>query len=110
MTELTEQELQELEECEPKKIILKCKPTYNFQSIEFEWELDNDIDEMFEFYKIVVDGLKEIAPTQPTEKVMGEPATSKQLDILKLYGIPHKGNISKSQADELIKKNMKKKG
>lgn len=108
MTELTEQELQELEECEPKKIILKCKPTYNFQSIEFEWELDNDIDEMFEFYKIVVDGLREIAPAQPCERVSGEPATTKQLEILKLYNIPHKGNISKEDARKLIMKNMKK--
>ena len=67
----------------------KCKPTYQFQSIEFDFEVDDncapvaeqDIKDMFELYGKVLKGLMEIAPIQdqkqaprPTELL----ATGKQ--------------------------------
>ena len=49
----------------------KCKPTYNFQSIEFEFELEDtsDVSGMFVLYNVILEGLKAIAPEQPTNKI-----------------------------------------
>lgn len=94
---------------EEKTLILKCKPTYNFQSIEFEWEVKTptDVDNVFAIYKELLDGLISIAPNQ--EKVEEiEPATEKQLEILKKFKIKHKANVSKEEANKLIQKSLKK--
>ena len=90
-----------------------CKPTYNYQSVEFDWEIKYPEDEehMFEVYKRLLEGLIAIAPEQPDKGkaiVKEEPATEKQLEILKKFKISHKANISKKEASELIKKSMSK--
>lgn len=110
----------------------KCKPTYNFQSIEFEWDLDIDDDtednkqQMFELYGAMVDYLMSIAPEQPTnvvrkastvktakntQKAMkaDAPATAKQIEILKMYHIPYTKGITVKEAIELITASIKKK-
>ena len=57
-------------------MICKCKPTYNFQSIEFEWDLTEDnFPEMMEMYDRIVNGLMDIAPEQPDTK---KPAAKKK--------------------------------
>lgn len=104
--ELTEQELQELNECEPR-ITFKCKPCYNFQSIEFEITT-GDLEEVKAWYQAVVEMLMEIAPAQPNDKIVADPATDKQKEILKKYGITFKANISKEEANKLIQKSMGK--
>lgn len=89
---------------------VKCKPTYNFQSVEFEWEVrcPEDVEGMFEVYKVLLEGLIRVAPSQPGQPAEVEPATEKQLEILKKFKIPHKANISKEEAGKLIKKNIEK--
>lgn len=101
-----------------KKHIIKCKckPTYNFQSIEFEWELDlddgNSICNMFDLYDDLLENLQLSAPVQPTaqkkEEVVEDPATEKQLQILNKFKIKHSPNVSKREANELIQKSMRK--
>lgn len=88
---------------------VKCKPTYNFQSIEFEWDIKNPQDQeyMFEVYKELLEGLIRLAPSQERVEEV-EPATEKQLEILKKFKIPHKGNVSKEEANKLIQKSLKK--
>ena len=94
---------------EEKTLILKCKPTYNFQSIEFEWEIRNPEDQeyMFAIYKELLDGLISIAPNQEKADEI-EPATEKQLEILNKFKIKHKANVSKEEANKLIQKSLKK--
>lgn len=102
-------EINETEEVKPTSFKVKCKPTYNFQSIEFEWELNcpKDLDYMFDVYRELLEGLIRIAPNQ--EKVEEkEPATKKQLEILNRFKIPHKANVSKEEAGKLIQNNLKK--
>ncbi len=95
------------------KIKVKCKPTYQFQSIEFEWEVDLDEDlelttmGMFNFYNTLLQGLIKIAPTQDSKEPF-EPATAKQLEILKKFKLSNKQNISKQEATILIQKSLKK--
>ena len=116
--ELTEEQLQELHEAEEDfSLILKCKPTYNFQSIEFEWEVTNpeeDLKQLAVVYKSLLDMLIALAPEQAGTKLVsstskGEPATEKQLEILKKFKIPHEDGISKKEANKLISASMSKK-
>lgn len=107
---LSDEELDEIEpEIESIPFKVKCKPTYNFQSIEFEWEIRNPQDQeyMFEVYKELLEGLIRLAPNQDKAENV-EPATEKQLEILKKFKIPHKGNVSKEEANKLIQKSLKK--
>ena len=86
----------------------KCKPTYEFQSVEFEWVANNDeeLDRMFELYSTVLNKLQEIAPKQTPTRVMKAPkqdkASDKQLDYMDSLGIKHPKNCSKALASKLI--------
>lgn len=89
---------------EPKLIKFKCKPTYNFQSIEFEIECsDMDLSPMFSLYRRVVEGLISVTPDQPKNGVTAKPASEKQIEIMKKFNIPYQPGISYEQADEKIK-------
>ena len=48
-------------------MLVKCKPVFNFQSIEFEYEVNTpeDREAMFLHYKQFLDGLQKIAVDQP---------------------------------------------
>ena len=106
----------EYKELEAHSMIFKCKPTYNFQSIEFEFEAGNneDLEVMFNLYDYIVKKLQEIAPEQPTNTVKKEPkkkvvpATEKQLSIMDKFGIDYPEDCSVEQAVKLIKENMEK--
>ena len=53
----------EIVELSKRMFSFKCKPTYNFQSVEFEFEGGiDDIPEMFEVYQAVLNELMRIAP------------------------------------------------
>ena len=75
-------------------MLVKCKPVYNFQSVEFEMEVKNpeDIEIMFDMYEDMIKGLKSVAPEQPAQPkaapVKQEPkATPKQINCLIKLGI-----------------------
>lgn len=96
-------------------IKIKCKPTYNFQSMEFEWELtDENREEMFNLYTDLLEFLEGIAPEQevkPAKKV--KLATDKQLDLLDQLGVDYDDDVTQEEASNLIDKyfgKAKKKG
>ncbi len=109
---------EEYKDLEAHSMIFKCKPTYNFQSIEFEWEAGTELEleAMFNLYDHIIKKLQEIAPEQPTNNVKKEskkksvPATERQLEILENFGIPYEKDITKAEASELIKISMQKAG
>ena len=83
-------------------MVIKCKPVYNFQSVEFEFEIPDDIkdikvidkfyDSMFKMYEECLHRLKEIAIEQPALAkpipVKQEPkATPNQIKWLVSLGI-----------------------
>ena len=100
---------QEIDSIEPTPLKVHCKPTYNFQSLEFDYEVLDEIDiqNMFNIYQSMLEHLIEIAPSQEPAKNV-EPATEGQLAILKKYNIKHKPNVSKEEASRLIQKSMGK--
>ena len=94
---------------------MKCKPTYQFQSIEFEWEIIPEVDEdiqlqaMFKTYEKVLKGLIKISPVQDTKQVHkpAEPlATDRQKEIMDTYGIKYTATTTQKEAYEKIKKSM----
>lgn len=90
-------------------MILKCKPVYQFQSIEFDFEVKdtNDLSEMFDLYRRVLEGLVEIAPEQQKQVVNREPpATDKQREIMRINGIPFTNLTTRSEAQKLIQKSL----
>lgn len=91
-----------------EKIIFKCKPTYNFQSVEFEYQGDLEtLEDMFTIYKAVLNELMILAPEQPTKLIQPiEMATAKQKEIMDRFGIKYKSTVTKAEAQELIKKNL----
>lgn len=98
-------------EKEVKTMIMKCKPCYNFQSVEFDFnvvDLDNDLPVLFELYKKVIDGLKEIAPEQPdkAKRPSAPLATDSQKQIMKVHGIEFTENTTRVEAQELIAKSI----
>ncbi len=78
-------------------MIFKCKPVFNFQSIEFEVEIDpnnfdQEVNTMFDMYDKVLEGLKAVAPEQPSGKAAPvkpqEPmASPKQVEWLVNLGV-----------------------
>ena len=108
------EETGEVEEKEP--LILKCKPCHNFQTIEFEWEVfeEQDVIDMFAFYSSILQGLMKMCPvesknvekkqTEPKE----EPASQKQIEVMDKFHIKYPKDVTKKQAQELIKNNMNK--
>lgn len=94
---------------EPKLIKFKCKPTFNFQSIEFEFECsENYLEPMFNLYRRVVEGLIAVSPDQPKNGVVAKPASEKQIEIMDKFKISYQPGISYEQADAKIQESMRK--
>lgn len=94
---------------QPKVVKFKCKPTYNFQSIEFEIEcLENNLEPMFNLYRRVVEGLIKVTPDQPKNGVSSTPASAKQIEIMDKFRIPYQPGITYDQADAKIKESYAK--
>lgn len=98
---------------EAQSVICKCKPTYNFQSIEFEWKLTKEnYSDMFQLYCDLLQFMIENAPEQmtkpgkPEPKEPEEPATEKQIALLNKLGVKIPKNLSLKQARILIKENL----
>ena len=88
-------------------ITFKCKPTYNFQSIEFEYTCSKDeLEEMFELYKALVNGLMAIAPAQPSAIPAKELASARQKEIMDKFGIKYKASTTREEAQALIKESI----
>lgn len=94
----------------PKLIKFKCKPTYNFQSIEFEIEVTEDyLEPMFQLYRRVVEGLIRVTPEQPKPgQPMGKPASPKQMEIMDKFHISYQPGITYDQADKLIQESYQR--
>ena len=88
------------------KITFKCKPTYQFQSIEFEVSASiEEIPTMVELYKKVLDELIKISPEQEkkAKTLPSEPlATENQKKTMDKFGIGYGPDITKKQAQALI--------
>ena len=104
------------EEC-VKVYKIHCKPVYNYQSVEFDWEIhsdtpDSDFVAMRAFYSKMLEMLVAVSGNAPQKDVskpvapVEEPASEKQKEILRNFHIDFKPDITKKQAHALIKKSM----
>ena len=93
-------------------MLIKCKPVWLFQSVEFDWDVKSpkDLDEMFSFYERTLKELVRIAPEQTKNQTVNRepPATTRQKEIMKAYGIPFSSTTTMSEASELIKASHQK--
>ena len=92
----------------------KCKVVYDFQSIEFDYEVNNEVDKnnMFGLYKDLLEGLKQLgdeipnpnknAKKQPIKEDMASPGQIKYLSGL---GFPEEEakKLTKKEACQKIK-------
>ena len=96
---------------------IHCKPVYNYQSVEFDWELpignvEEEMTAMEGFYSRMLEMLVRVsqnAPQAETKKPAApveELASEKQKEILRNFHIDFKPDITKKQAHALIKKSM----
>lgn len=109
----------EIEELEKKCFTFKCKPTYQFQSIEFEMTGNGSpefLEELFSIYNRILEGLIKISPEQQTlvksskkpEKPAEELATDKQKEIMTRFGIKFTEKTTKKEANGLISKSIER--
>ena len=90
-------------------MLMKCKPVYQFQSIEFDYNVESEADlpKMFDLFEKVLKGLMEFAPEQQKAVVNREPpATDKQREIMRINGIPFTNLTTRSEAQKLIQKSL----
>ena len=101
-------------------LLVHCKPVFNYQSVEFDWEVAISDEELFQqnleamerFYSRMLEMLVRVsqnAPQAETKKPAApveEPASEKQKEILRNFHIDFKPDITKKQAHALIKKSM----
>jgi hypothetical protein len=92
----------------------KCKPVYNFQSIEFEFVGGkDDIPQMIDLYQEVLKNLMAISPEQPNTKAPIQRAniikpSPRQYEIMDSFGIPYNDMTTREQASKLITESMEK--
>lgn len=99
-------------------MLIKCKPVYNFQSVEFEIDVDiysakydEQMAMLFSIYTDMLLGLKNVAIEQPAlakpvavkKEQKEELASDSQKRYLEKLGIPFDDNITKKQAFKMIK-------
>ena len=93
----------------------KCKPVYNFQSIEFEFiGSKEDIPAMMEVYQEVLKNLMAISPEQPNAKAPIQRAdiikpSPRQYEIMDSFGIPYTDRTTRAEATKLITESIEKK-
>lgn len=99
-----------------RDIIMKFKPVYNFQSVEFELPIDLDnletLNEAFDIFDKVLTGLQAIAPevqkvqqVAPKSAPKEDMATPGQINFLVGLGVPEEEarNYTKKKASMKIK-------
>ncbi len=96
---------------------IHCKPVYNYQSVEFDWDVHtNTVEEDWQTIEYIYSKALEMlvrvsqnAPQVEAKKPVApveEPATEAQKQILRNFHIDFKPDITKKQAHALIKKSM----
>lgn len=91
----------------------KAKPCFNFQSIEFEMEVNNKDDwaKFISIYNRCYKALKAIAPEtekKAQKKPAPDPVTDSQLEIMQKHGIEVPDNCTRKQAAKLIEDSIKR--
>ena len=100
-----------------KEIMMKFKPVYNFQSVEYEMLIDlennESLNEAFDLFDKVLTGLQAIAPeVQKVQQVASKSATPKedmatpsQINFLVGLGVPEEEakSYTKKRASMKIK-------
>ena len=92
----------------------KAKPCFNFQSVEFEMEVNNadDYAKFFAVYTKIYKSLQIVAPETQKQKqpkrVQADPATEQQIAIMERYGIDIPEGCSRKKASKLIEESIKK--
>ena len=93
-------------------MIFKCKPVWLFQSVEFDVEVKDseDLKKLFDIYEKVLKELIRIAPEQQKNPTINRepPATTRQKEIMKSYGIPFTSTTTMSEASKLIEASRQK--
>ena len=96
---------------------IHCKPVFNYQSVEFDWDVHaNTVEEDWQTIEFIYSKALEMlvrvsqnAPQVEAKKPVApveEPATEAQKQILRNFHIDFKPDITKKQAHNLIKKSM----
>ena len=98
--------------------VIHCKPVYNYQSVEFDWEINlcdpaADLERMENIYLGMLQMLVRMSEQVP-QREAGKPssapveelASEKQKEILRNFHIDFKEPLTKKQAHALIKKSM----
>lgn len=96
---------------------IHCKPVFNYQSVEFDWDVHaNTVEEDWQTIEFIYSKALEMlvrvsekAPQKEAGKTSApteEPATEAQKQILRNFHIDFKPDITKKQAHNLIKKSM----
>ena len=102
---------------EPPHFTVHCKPVYNYQSVEFDFDVrygveEQDLKLMEDLYSKMLEMLVRVSQNAP-QKEAGKPsapveelASEKQKEILRNFHIEFKEPLTKKQAHALIKKSM----
>ena len=95
-------------------MIVKCKPVWQFQSCEFEFDLTDkkELPEMFDLYSEILNGLMLIAPEQKKEVNQSKPklASDRQREIMRKFDIPFTLETTAEEAQKLIQESVQKAG
>ena len=95
-----------------RKTYAKLKPCFNFQSIEFEMEVDLDdkesLDRMQQAFSDVLERLVKATAVAPTQEERPELATERQKQIMKAHGIKFDANTTNEEAQKLIEASIEK--
>ena len=106
-------------DCEENPVIhtIHCKPVYNYQSVEFDWDVhlhttEEDWQTIEYIYSKALEMLVRVSQNAPQKEAnkpaapVEELASEKQKEILRNFHIDFKPDITKKQAHALIKKSM----
>ena len=92
-------------------MVFKCKPCWQFQSVEFEVEGEReDIPKIMDLYSEVLSKLMLISPEQkkdPTTQAI-KLASDKQKEIMRKFDIPFTLQTTAEQAQKLIQESIDK--
>lgn len=93
-------------------MIVKCKPVWQFQSCEFEFDINGkeDLPKLFDTYSEILNGLMLIAPEQKKEVIQTKPklASDKQREIMRKFDIPFTLETTAEEAQKLIQESVQK--
>lgn len=109
--------LEDNEQLSPIRHTIHCKPVYNYQSVEFDWDIhigneEEDLADMEHLYTMMLEMLVRVSQNAPQKDVskpvqpQEELASEKQKQILRDFHIEFKEPLTKKQAHALIKKSM----